>query len=274
MAKRDEPNLSDAEEAWASGDAETALSILDGLFADDGSAPIEVLYLTGECLLDLQEPAEAAAMLDLALLQDKDNAVLLHARAVAAFELADLDAAKVGFTRAVESEPELGEAHFYLGLLAERAGDRTAAAQLFAQGVALDPEDLQVPSDWDEAQIRTALTEALDEVPDPFGAWLRAAPLQIVDLPADDELQGEAGPVSPLVHCLVVGERHAATGDDVAEWLAPTPDAVRFFRLNLGKSASTEDELQQELLEALLWESMEFLGLDDAKLAALGVITD
>jgi tetratricopeptide (TPR) repeat protein len=274
VAKHDTPTLNDAAEAWAAGDAETALAILDGLFDDDGNADVEVLYLTGECLLDLQEPTDAAEVLDRALKADPGNAVIRHARAVAAFELADLAAARKGFEAAVAAEPELGEAHFYLGLLAERAGDRTAAAQLFAQGVALDPDDLQTPVDWSNEQVRAALIEALAEVPDPFGGWLRSLDVAIEDLPADADLQGAEGPISPLVHCLVGGERHAATGDDVADWLEPRPDSARLFRLNLGKSATTEEELQQELLEALLWESMEFLGIDDEQLVALGIVAD
>ena len=55
-------------------------------------------------------------------------------------------------------------------------------------------------------------------------------------------------------------------------WLNAAPARVVLYRRNLGKSAHDDYELQREVFEAVLWEVMEFLGLDDGHLERLGVM--
>ncbi len=273
MAKPDDtPTLQDAEEAFETGDIETALVIAEGLIGDDeASAPLEALYLAAECLLELQEPQEALHLLDVALRQE-DSPILLHARGVALFELGRFDRARACFRKAADRDPGLGEALYYLGVLAEREGDLEAAGALFAEAVERDPENLVEPADWPAETVEQVFDEIVEEIPDPLGVWLAGLDLRVEDLPAAALLERDEGPVSPLILCFFEGRRAGpATGDDPEEWLSQRPDAVRVFRRNLGKSAQDEYELHRELLEALIWELMDFLGLDDAHLAALGL---
>ena len=274
MAKPDDtPTLLDAEEAFEAGDIETALVIAEGLLGDDETAaPMEALYLAAECLLALQEPQEALHLLEVALREASDNPVLLHARGIALFELGRFDAARPCFQDAADRDPELGEALYYLGILAERSGDLAGAEELFAQAVERDPESLVLPVDWPAETVEQVFDEIVEEIPDPLGVWLAGLDLRVEDLPSQALLEREDGPVSPLILCLFQGTRPGpAGGDDPEEWLGNRPEAVRVFRRNLGKSAQDEYELHRELLEAIIWELMDFLGLDDAHLAALGL---
>ena len=67
------------------------------------------------------------------------------------------------------------------------------------------------------------------------------------------------------------GERSEPSGSDPAGWLTSHPDKAVIFRRNLCKCAHDEYELHRELLEAIVWELVEFLGLQDEHLDELGL---
>ncbi len=255
MKQRDEPTFEDAVEAFESGDAETALDILDGLLPDDlDEGPVELVYLAAECLLDLQEPQEAAHLLEIALDKEPDEPSLLHAHGVALFELGRLGRAKKRFEAAAAAEPALGEAWFYLGILAERDGDLEAARTLWQRGVHADPENLAMPVDWSAEDVTTAWAEIVEEAPEPLATWWAGLSATVEDLPGAEHIQAETDPVSPLVHCVFEGgEKRSPEGDDPAGWFGGRPQRVVLFRRNLGKSALEPAELHSELREALLW---------------------
>ncbi len=273
VTKQDVPTLIDAEEAFEAGDVETALVICEGLIGDrEARAEVEVLYLAAECLLELQEAAEAEHLLDVALGKAPDDPVLLHAKGVATFEQGRLAEAGSFFERAVAANDDLGEARYYLGILAERRGDFEGADRLFADAVDRDPENLELPRAWTDTEIGTAFDEIVEELPDPLGDWVAGLPIAIEDLPDDAVLTSAETPISPLILCFFEGDGPGAPqGDDPEAWLGRHPDRVRVFRRNLGKSAQDDYELHRELLEALLWEVMEFLDLEETHIAALGL---
>ncbi len=270
----DTPTLIDAEEALESGDIETALVIAEGLLDGDPDNP-EVLFVAADCLLDLQEPGEALHLLDRAIKQAPDEGVLVHSRGIALFEQCRFDQAEAEFKKAMALETGLGEPRFYLGILAERRGETEVAAGHFQDAVDREPESLVLPRAWTAGEIRKGFDEIVEEMPDPFGLYLASLSLQIEDLPTDKDLAASTDPISPLVHCIFDGKGPGeVSGDDPDEWLIERPELVRMFRLNLGKSAQDEFELHREMLEAVLWEVMDFLGLEDRHLARLGILED
>jgi tetratricopeptide (TPR) repeat protein len=276
MSRQDDetPTLDDAEEAFERADVETALAICEGLMGDDEAhAEPDVLYLAAECLLELQEPQEAAHLVELALGQQPDDPVLIHTRGLCHFESGDLDSARRCFERAVAGDGDLGEALYYLGLLAEREGRKDEAARLFAEACDRDPENLAPPTEWNAAKVKEIFDEIVEEMPDPLGEWLAGLDVAVEEIPESGALRGQEGPISPLVHCLFVGGKGGEPeGEDPGGWLVARPDRVLLYRLNLGKSAHDDWELHHELLQALLWETMEFLHLDETHLAKLGVL--
>lgn len=275
MAKnQDDPTLRDAEEAFEAGDIETALEILDGLLPEDETkAEIEVLFLAAECLLELQEPAEAEHLLLVALAQAPEEPALLHSHGLALFEQGKLGAAEARFEQALAEDDEFAEALFYLGILAERRGEDEQAATLWKRAADAAPEELTVPHPWSIEEVQAALAEVREEAPEPLASWLAGLNVSVEDLPTDEQLQLASDPISPLVHCLFEGgDPSVPEGDEPAAWLGSSPERVVLFRRNLGKSAHDSYELYQELLEALMWETINFLGLEDEHLEALGLI--
>lgn len=273
MVNPDTPTFLDAQEAFEAADIETALVICEGLIGEDErKAEPEVLWLAAECLLEMQEPVEAAHLLDVALASAPDEPRLLYSRGVALFEQARFSEARPLIERAGELDAELAEARMYLGFIDERSGDIEGATQRFTEGVDLDPEHLVMPREWTSQEIAEAFDEIVDEIPDPLGVWLAGLEMKIEALPSDELLRSGDGPISPLVLCLFEGTPEGPpTGEDPEGWLGAHPAAFRVFSRNLGKGAQDVYELHQELLEGLLWEVMEFCGLDDGHLAALGL---
>ncbi len=275
MAKKnkDEPTLRDAEEAFEAGDIETALEILDGLLPDDEKqAEVEVLFLAAECLLELQEPAEAEHLILLALAKAPDEPALLQSHGLALFEQGRLGAAEKRFEEALAAEPELGEALFFLGILAERRGEYEQAVTLWQKAADAAPEDLALPHEWPAEAVQGAFGEICEEAPEPLATWLRGLNVIVGDLPTDEQLQLGTDPISPLVHCIFDGgEPTVPEGSEPAGWLKASPSQVILFRRNLGKSAHDDYELYQEVLEAVMWEAINFLGLEDDHLDALGL---
>ena len=269
----DIPTLMDAEEAFEAGDIEGALLICEGVIGEDEqSAPVAALYLMAECLLEIQEPREALRLLDITLGVAPGEPVLLHARGICLFEIGRHEEAEACFQEVAETDDEIGESLYYLGVLAERRGEYEQATRFYSQAVDRDPENLVPPRDWPEKAVRKIFGEVIEELSPTLAAWM--APLEVVidDLPSDADLKREDGTISPLVLCLFDGgTRSAPEGDDTSTWLTARPDRIRLFRRNLGKCALDDYELHHELLEAALWELMEFLGLSEEHLVALGL---
>ena len=272
----DSPSFRDAEEAFDRNDFETALVICEGLMGDDESkAAPEVLHLAAESLLSLQEPQEAGHLAQLALEQAADEPALHHCIGLSWFEQGRFDAAATHFKTAAELEDQLGEPLFYLAIIEERRGNTDIAASLYQDAVLRDPENLIVPTLWSRELIEQVFDEMVEEMPDPFGMWLAGLDVNIRDLPQDSELSNDEGSISPLVHCLFHGTgQEQPQGDSPEDWLALQPTSVSLFRFNLGKSAHDQYELHREVLEAILWETMDFLGLDETHLIALGMLDD
>jgi len=274
MAKnKDIPTLLDAEEAFEQGDVETAMLICEGLIGEnERKADVEVLYLAAECLLEIQEPEEALHYLDIALGRAPGEAVLIHARGICLFEVGRFEEAELCFEEVAESATEIGEALYYLAVLAERAGDEERAARLYSDAVNSDPENLVPPRDWPEKAVRKIFSEVVEELPPLLRSWMNRVEVVVAELPSQDDLQREDGSVSPLVLCVFEGGEPSTPSTDVpSDWLQQAPERVRVFRRNLGKCALDDYELHREMLEAVLWELMEFLGLSEDHLEALGL---
>lgn len=274
MAKQDEPTFEDALEAHEAGDIEAAMIICEGLLGEkEEKADPEVQHLLGECLLEMQEPQEALRFFDLALGQVPGESVLLLGRGVALFELLQLDAAVASLKQASDADIEAGEPLFYLGIIAEFRGDREGADALYTTAVERSPEELILPKDWAVDDIMAAFNAMVEEAPDPVAEWLASLPVSVRDVPVMADVEANEGTFSPLRHCRFVGERgDGPFGEDPKEWLGATPTDVILYRRNIGKTAHDEYELHREVFEAVLWEMMDFLCLEDEHMVQLGVL--
>lgn len=277
MAQKEKrPTFDDAHESFQEGDYEAALEICDEIIGEDESkAPADVLWLAGECLLQLQEPGEALHLLDAADEAEPEQPAIQLARGVALFELLRWDESEKALRAASEGDDALGDAWYFLGLLEERRGNSEAAERLFTRAVQSDPENLHAPTRWPDQEVAKAWTMIAEDLPEPASRWFRSIEYIVKPFPAEVDLRRDDGNVSPLVHCLFFGEGPGeATGSDPARWFRGAPPRVELYTGNLGKSAHDAYDLQQEIFEAFLWETIEFLGLDEDQAERFGQLVE
>lgn len=136
-------------EQYNQGNVEEAIQLLRRAIALRPNVP-DYRYSLGLAYLRAKRAKEAARELEAArgmmgLRRDtraKEPEVLVHL-ATAYLALDDLVAARKRVEVALEREPESAEAHYVLGLVVERSGDRELAAEHFKKTLTLEPDHPQ-----------------------------------------------------------------------------------------------------------------------------------
>jgi len=206
------------------------------------------------------------------------SAANLVARAVAALEAGDAQAAKSLFARALKIEPKNIEAHTYLGVLADRAGELREAETHFAAAAAHAPRSPQALNNYGAILFRLGRTT---ESAAQFEASLKLdarQPSALVNLaqirfsaatPADlraaRTLFERAYAIAPdaevaralTVIALRLGEREAATNyyREYASRISAATGATGDNSHNSLVSPQSRGELGAALLEAELFEA-------------------
>jgi tetratricopeptide (TPR) repeat protein len=134
---------------------------------------VDLLNALGECLSRLGRPREALEAFDTALAIAPDTR-LHFGRALALEDLSELDSARAAFEQVVALDPAHSEALSRLALLVLQRGNVSAARDLAARALAIDPRD---------AAARIALTSAALEQKD-----MTTAELQVSALVQDPDL--------------------------------------------------------------------------------------
>jgi tetratricopeptide (TPR) repeat protein len=134
---------------------------------------VDLLNALGECLSRLGRPREALEAFDTALAIAPDTR-LHFGRALALEDLSELDSARAAFEQVVALDPAHSEALSRLALLVLQRGNVSAARDLAARALAIDPRD---------AAARIALASAALEQKD-----MTTAELQVSALVQDPDL--------------------------------------------------------------------------------------
>jgi tetratricopeptide (TPR) repeat protein len=134
---------------------------------------VDLLNALGECLSRLSRPREALDAFDTALGIAPDTR-LHFGRALALEDLSELDSARAAFEQVVALDPAHSEALSRLALLVLQRGNVSAARDLAARALAIDPRD---------AAARIALASAALEQKD-----MTTAELQVSALVQDPDL--------------------------------------------------------------------------------------
>jgi predicted Zn-dependent protease with MMP-like domain len=135
-------------------------------------------------------------------------------------------------------------------MVKRRRGSRTAG---------LRPRRRHVP-------FELLVEEALDGIPHPFRAALGEVAIVIADEPTDEQLGESAEPGSTL-YGIYEG---VARSDWGADW-APVPNRITLFRLPLEADFPWPEDLAEEVRITVIHELAHHLGIDDGRLAELGV---
>jgi Flp pilus assembly protein TadD len=197
--------------------------------------------------------------------QDPDAA---YERGVALYELCRFDDAQKAFERALALAPNDAWTIHQLGLLAERRGDARKAEELLSRARTLAPDEFRADLPIDAAAFQAEVDAAIRALPDRERRALELAPLEISDLPDDEDLLAVDPPLSPTILGLFRGpaEDEPCTAAD-----GPRCRSIVFYRKNLIRFAHDRGELRDQVRVTLLHELGHLHGESEDELRDRGL---
>jgi tetratricopeptide (TPR) repeat protein len=217
---------------------------------------------------DLGRSHLALPLLDRAATVLRDDADVTYERGVALYELCRFDEAERAFERTLALAPGDAWALHQLGLVIERRGDRKRAESLLARARKLAPEDFPPEVSVDEEAFHSEVSAAIAALPPEERLALSAVPVEIAELPDDEDLLAVDPPLSPSILGLFRGP---SDGEPCTAADGPRCRAIVFYRKNLVRFARDRGELARQVRVTLLHELGHLHGEDDDQLRARGL---
>lgn len=224
----------------------------------------EALGLLATALLELGDAESASEAFEDHIRAAGPDALMLSGLAIARFEACDIMGSIEAAREAVRLDGSLAESHYTLGLSLDRMGDGAEAAQCFAIARMLDPAAYPLPMELTTADVQSALAAALATAHPDIAEFWAEVPVRIEEEPSLAELTASPPPLPPTVAGLYAGNPPA---DPASMHRRPT--ALRLFRKNLARCATTEEVIEQ-LAQVLRQEALDWLGLPPERLEESG----
>ena len=186
------------------------------------------------------------------------------------YELGDVDTARPFIEDAASRDPQYADAHYYLGLVREEAGDVRGAIEAFLRVRLLDharpPAPWAPPPDAFGAMVQRVLSN-VDAL---LARYVREAEVYVVDLPGAELVVDGIDP-----RALVVLETPPAEGRPGHEAAEPGSVYARLFvyQRNVERAAGSIEYLEDELRHAVERE-IAHVFLEAPSVAPMGSVTD
>jgi len=276
----------------------------------DSERVARLALLEGQALVDLGRSLEGLHRIDAALAAMPKMTAAQYERGVALFELCRFHDARHMFQKVLATTPDHGHALYHLGLIEERVGSDSVAAQRLAEATAHDPKAFPAPPSISPEQFQERVRHAVASLPPDVAADLSGIQVQAAELPALDDLTAEKPPLSPTILGLFRGlpldwkadtapptqagrvgssgrgkkARRPLASDKADDKTDPgasrpsegarctVPDrAIVLYRRNLLRTVADEAELDRAILRTLLHEVGHLRGEDDGSLRDRGL---
>ena len=150
--------MSFAEQLINCGRYQDALDVLKEMPNESGvykktseSQNADIALLEGYCQEGLENYEVASKIAAQVLKNQPDHPKALNLRGLVAYRKNQKDLSEDSFLRAIEIDPDYGEAYTNLGSLRWESQDTSEALRLFEQGFALTPTDLEIAAAYHEA---------------------------------------------------------------------------------------------------------------------------
>jgi tetratricopeptide (TPR) repeat protein len=217
---------------------------------------------------DLGESRAALGHAEESLREEPGDADALYERGVALYELCRFAESRQAFDEMLKKVPEDPWALHYLGLLAERSGDRGHADEYQRKARTLSPGEFRSPVELDEESFRREVAAAVAALPEVDRKAIRDVPVEVADLPGLDDLTATDPPLSPSILGLFRGpsEQEACQPGD-----GPRCRSIVLYRKNLARFARDRAELSEQVKVTLLHEIGHLRGENDEDLRARGL---
>lgn len=248
------------------GEVERARRRLQGLMQKRPDHP-DLLIVDAAVCLDEGDPGRALAALKGAE-RSADPSLFFHLRAVAHFEMAQLEQARDDAGRALAIQPDLADVHELLSRIHEHLGENEQAEEHAAEAQVLEPEVFGPPLDVSDEEFDALVEQAVGKLPDEVRRHLDEVPVLVEALPRREILTAEDPPLSPDLLGLFVG-RHLLERSHTD--VPGVPGAIFLFRRNLLRACGDREELEREVRITVQHEVGHLLGLDEDDLDRWGL---
>ena len=252
----------------------------------DNSLRARLFLLEAEALNDVGAAEIALPRIEDALRLAPAMIEVIHERGVTLFNLCRFREAEAAFLSVLRSAPNDPYAHHHLGLIYERFGRESDAEAHVLRAVELAPAEFSKPVLLSHDDFRKEVDEAIAELPPQMRTLVADVSLELVDVPALEDLTAVNPPFSPTIMGLFRGLPLADTGDGVAAANAPRPvDSLRaqpssedippraivLYRKNLARAVKTRIELERQIRRTLAHEIGHLQGFDEEELRRRGL---
>jgi tetratricopeptide (TPR) repeat protein len=218
-------------------------------YAETKEEILDCILLKVDALLGQNKTPEAGRALAMAPEAPYENATHAFLLGRAYYEVGDSKKALPLLEEAVRNDSEHADAHYYLGLVRDEAGDVRAATEAFLKTRALDA--LHAPPAWAPSPevfgqtVRSAITE-LDAL---LGRYVRQADVYVVDIPGPEIVVDGVDPRTLLI------VDQAPPIQNETELRDRTSDIGRIrifvYQRNVERAAGALDAIAEELNGAL-----------------------
>jgi predicted Zn-dependent protease with MMP-like domain len=263
-----EPILLAAETAALDGDLANArqLAARALTIAEEEDEYVEALLLKADIELgDEDEDAARATLSELPPVSLPTSELELRA-AELFFELEDYDRAESRYAAAAAQDPQLADAEYGLGLVAQARGKREEMIAHFLRVRALDAATPPAPWSVSTAQLEGWIESALGELPEAAQKLLANVPIVVELWPAEEVVADGFDPRALGLFAGLPYPEHAALGGQ-----PPHLECVFLYQRNIERVARRAEEVEQEIRTTLLHETGHFFGLDEDELANRGL---
>lgn len=247
---------------------EQGLEVLEAgerLGRGDDELVFEFELLRATAYNQLGEFGEALKSLAVALNLDPHHPEALLEQGQAYFELCRFDEARRVYQALTQEFPDEPWAHHYLGLLAERRGERPEP--FFEKARALAPDDFPPAVHLSAEAFDRAVAEAIDALPEHAKPALENCVIDVQPIPSNEDLK--EGGVSPLI--LGVFRGLGLDERSPTEAAHHETSRITLYQNNLERFARTREELLDEIRITVLHEVGHLLGLDEDELYERGL---
>lgn len=241
------------------GRYQEAIDLIDDAIdvADSTDENVDCLLLKADALRGMGNEVEAKKTLRRVSTEELDNANQLFMIARAYFDLGDGEKAKPLLEKALAKEPDFPDAHFYMGLLQEEAGDFRSATESMLRTRALD--GLRPPPSWSPTaeMFGGTLRTVMADFEERLSKLAKEAEVYVVDLPGPEIIVEGVDPRSVIVIDRVPLREHMHEGEKKILRELPDPaDATQHrlrifvYQRNVELASGSLDAIDELLKEA------------------------
>ena len=232
------------------------LQFCDRAAMSGDEARYHAAILRGDVLMELGDPAGALSAYDSIADPDASDPDLDCARGIALFELGSLPEADNALRSALRGKPELAEAHYTLGLVAELLGTGEEVER-FRQARRLAPDRFPAVAQMSRPDFERAIREALETLPETIRDVAEGLPILVAELPHPDDIRrstpstlptatGVFVPSLPPEHPMVLASGGYRSGG--------SHPAIVLFKRNIERASREPDDVTIQIRETVVEE--------------------